>query len=252
MMQIVWAAVFADVADAEFDAAVAYWAAVTGGTPAAPTGEHEQFQPLVRPDEDPYVYLQRTEREPGEAGWHFDLFVDQLEPAIDEATRLGARVSYRGGHYVAMATPRGQAFCLVQGRDHQRQPGYARAPQPVAWPDGHQSLLDQVCFDIPPADFDDEAQFWTELTDWERRASDHREFGRLIRPAGHPVRILLQRMDEPEPIRAHVDFSCDDVRAEVGRHEALGGEVVRRTEGWTTLRDPVGLTYCVTRRVPGR
>src|SRR5581483_11914549 len=100
------------------------------------------------------------------------------------------------------------------------------------------------------ADFDDEARFWMELTGWERRASDHPEFDRLIRPAGHPLRILLQRMDETEPIHAHVDFSCDDVGAEVARHEALGGEVVRRTEGWTTLRDPVGLAYCVTRRVP--
>ena len=73
-----------------------------------------------------------------------------------------------------------------------------------------------------------------------------------IRPTGQPLRILLQRMDEPDPTRAHVDFSCDDVPVEVARHEGLGARVVRRTEGWTTLRDPIGLLYCITRRVPGR
>ena len=59
-------------------------------------------------------------------------------------------------------------------------------------------------------------------------------------------------MDDPQPIRAHVDLSCDDNAAEVARHERLGAQVVRRTEGWTTLRDPLGSLYCVSRRVPGR
>lgn len=211
----------------------------------APSGDNDEFVALIRPDEDPYVYLQRTGRPAGQAGWHLDLFVDDLDAAVEEATALAATISHRGGQFVAMTTPGGQAFCLARGK------GYHRRPQPVAWPDGHQSLLDQVCFDIPPADFGTEARFWAGATGWERRAGDH-EFQRLIRPAGQPLRILLQRMAQPEPIRAHVDFSCDDVPAEVARHASLGALVVRRTEGWTTLRDPLGLLYCVTRRVPGR
>lgn len=245
-MQIVWAAAFADVAAAEFDIAARFWTAVTGAILGEPSGDEGEFVSLLRPDEDPYVYLQRTGREPGQAGWHFDLFVDDPVAAIDEANRLGATVAYRGGHYTAMASPAGQAFCIVQGK------GYQRRPQPVAWPDGHQSLLDQVCFDIPAADFDAEVAFWAAITGWERFATDYREFERLIRPPGQPLRMLLQRMDDPEPIRAHIDFSCDDKAAEVARHESLGAQVVRRTEGWTTLRDPLGLLYCITRRVPGR
>lgn len=245
-MEIVWAAAFADVAAAEFDAAARFWTAVTGATLGTLTGNADEFVPLIRPDEDPYVYLQRTARPAGQAGWHFDLFVDEHAAAVHKAQQLGAQQHYDGGGYVAMATPAGQPFCLVDGKR------YIRRPQPVVWPDGHQSLLDQVCFDIPPAQFDAEFEFWTALTGWERVTTDHREFERLARPAGHPLRILLQRMEEPEPIRAHIDFSCDDVPAEVARHKALGAQVVRRTEGWTTLRDPIGLLYCITRRVPGR
>jgi hypothetical protein len=245
-MQVTWAALFADVAAAEFDTAATFWTAVGGGVLGMPSGARDEFVPIVRPDEDPYVYLQRTGRASGEAGWHFDLFVTDRSGAVSEAVELGARVRHDGGGFVAMASPAGQAFCLVS---EQR---YTRRPQPVAWPDGHQSLIDQICFDLPPAGFEGEVRFWAALTGWERRASEHEEFQRLVRPPAQPVRILLQRMKGPEPLGAHVDLSCDDVAAEVARHERLGAQVVRRTEGWTTLRDPVGLLYCVTRRVPGR
>jgi predicted enzyme related to lactoylglutathione lyase len=245
-MQITWAAVFADVAAAEFDTAATFWAAVSGGELGSPSGARHEFVPIVRPDEDPYVYLQRTGRAPGEPGWHLDLFVTDRAGAVAEAVGLGAQVRHDGGGFVALSTPAGQAFCLVSEQHHTRR------PQPVTWPDGHQSLIDQICFDIPPDDVGGEVQFWAALTGWERRGSDHAEFERLLRPAGQPLRILLQRMDDPDTIRAHLDLSCDDTVAEVARHERLGAQVVRRTEGWTTLRDPVGLLYCVTRRVPGR
>jgi predicted enzyme related to lactoylglutathione lyase len=248
-MQVVWAALFADVAAAEFESAAAFWTQVSGGTLGTPSGDDDEFVPVVRPDEDPYVYLQRTGRDAGAAGWHFDLFAADQAAAVEEATSLGAAVVHDGGGFVAMATPAGQPFCLAAPSS----PRGHHPPVPAVWPDGHQSLIDQVCFDIPAADFDGEVRFWAALTGWERRASDeHAEFERLIRPPGQPLRILLQRMDEPEPIRAHADLSADDHAAEVARHEDLGAQVVRRTEGWTTLRDPVGLLYCVTRRVPGR
>ena len=69
-------------------------------------------------------------------------------------------------------------------------------------------------------------------------------------PTRLPVRILLQRLggDDEGDIRAHLDMSCDDRAAETKRHEQLGGVVERRAERWTTLRDPVGLTYCITDR----
>ena len=37
---------------------------------------------------------------------------------------------------------------------------------------------------------------------------------------------------------------------DLGRHVALGSELVRRFEYWTVMRDPVGTTYCITGRSP--
>src|SRR5206468_2551769 len=47
------------------------------------------------------------------------------------------------------------------------------------------------------------------------------------------------------------DLPAGEFDAEVERHISLGAEVVRSTEGWTTLRDPAGLVYCVTCRSTG-
>ena len=111
----------------------------------------------------------------------------------------------------------------------------------------------RLCLDIPAAAFEGECRFWAELTGWPERRSSA-EFVNLIRPAGSPLRILLQRLgeDDPGPARAHADLACDDIPAETRRHQALGAEVVRIAEHWTTLRDPAGLTYCITSRDPFR
>jgi hypothetical protein len=45
-------------------------------------------------------------------------------------------------------------------------------------------------------------------------------------------------------------LACDDVAAERERHEALGAVVVRQVPNCTTLLDPMGLAYCITRRAP--
>jgi hypothetical protein len=132
-------------------------------------------------------------------------------------------------------------FCIV---GH----GGAHRPPPVLWPGGR-SLVDQVCLDIPPSRFDDEAAFWHELTGWPAVSRDHAEFARLGRGPGMPLQLLLQRLHEEQPVvTAHLDLACDDRDAEVARHVDLGASVVRRTDGWTTLRDPAGRVYCVTDR----
>jgi glyoxalase superfamily protein len=62
---------------------------------------------------------------------------------------------------------------------------------------------------------------------------------------------MAWRIPQPAgPARAHVDFSSDNVEAERRRHELLGASTVRIAEHWTTLRDPVGLEYCITDRDP--
>jgi hypothetical protein len=112
--------------------------------------------------------------------------------------------------------------------------------------------VDQVCLDIPVGVFEVEAGFWGALTGWPRRAvAGLPEFDVLVRGAGQPLRLLLQRVGDAVA-GAHLDLACADVPAEVARHVALGAEVVRVVPGrWTTLRDSVGRLYCVTPRWPG-
>jgi hypothetical protein len=64
--------------------------------------------------------------------------------------------------------------------------------------------------------------------------------------------ICLDSEDDAGPARAHADLASDDVPAETRRHRELGAAVVRIAEHWTTLRDPAGLTYCITDRDPFR
>jgi hypothetical protein len=69
----------------------------------------------------------------------------------------------------------------------------------------------------------------------------------LVEPgtAGRP-RLFLQRVPEPRMAknRTHLDLSCDDLDAEVGRAVGLGASVVNRYDGWITMADPEGNEFC--------
>jgi len=51
-------------------------------------------------------------------------------------------------------------------------------------------------------------------------------------------------------VTAHLDWATSDREAEVAAHVAAGAQLQGRFEHWTVLRDPAGMTYCVTRRRP--
>jgi hypothetical protein len=96
-----------------------------------------------------------------------------------------------------------------------------------------------------------ELAFWRGLTGWNLTEVDEREFERLQPPDEHPLRWLVQRLDHDQPtVTAHLDLAADDRDAEVARHVALGATQVARHDWWTVLTDPVGTTYCITRRAP--
>jgi hypothetical protein len=143
--------------------------------------------------------------------------------------------------YVICGSPGGLTFCLV-GHPGRRRPG------PVG-PPGARSLVDQVCLDVPPSQWDAERSFWAALTGWELRSGARGELAALARPEGMPLRLLLRRLDDEQyTVTGHLDLACEDRDAEAARHVALGARPVRRTEHWTTLRDPAGRGYCLTRR----
>jgi Glyoxalase-like domain len=148
-----------------------------------------------------------------------------------------------------MTSPAGLPFCVCG------EPGPHTRPAPAQWPGGHRSRLVQICVDVPAPRCDAESAFWQEATGWAEEPVDAPEFRRLVHRAESPVQLLVQRLgsdDGAERARAHLDLGTDDVAAEVARVEALGARVLDRREGITVLRDPLGLSFCVTGNDPDR
>ncbi|MGB0099508.1 MAG: VOC family protein [Nocardioides sp.] len=238
-----WVSAFLDLAAGDLERGSAFWAAVTGFDRSAWRGDHDEFATLVPPSGDDYLRVQGLTEGSGRV--HLDLHVADPGQAADAALVLGGEVLVRhDAGYVVLISPGGLVFCFVSH-------GGSRRPAPATWTGGHRSQVDQVCLDVPPAAYEAELRFWRELTGWDVTPVDEPEFERLAAPAEQPLRWLVQRLDDEQPaVAAHLDLATDDRDAEVARHVALGARVVARHDWWTVLTDPVGTTYCVTRRSP--
>jgi hypothetical protein len=240
-----WVVAFIDLPGDTHDEGADFWAAVTGFRRGPQRGEDGQFATLEPAEGTDYLRVQRLEGHTPRV--HLDLHVDDPAAAAAEAEALGAEpLESAYDDLRTMRSPGGFVFCLVP------EPGGERPP-PTTWPDGRTSYVDQVCLDVPPGRFDDELAFWAALTGWERRdPRPDSEFGRLTGPPGQPLFLLLQRLDdEQETVTAHLEWSASDPAAEVAAHAAAGAEVEAELPGWTVLRDPAGLRYCITHRRPG-
>lgn len=238
-----WLTAFLDLPAEGYDEGVSFWERVSGFDRSVPRGPEGEFATLVPPAGDAHLRVQR--RRLGGSRLHLDVHVEDPAAATDEAVTYGAQVQLRHElGYVVMRSPGGFPFCFVG------HPGREPAA-PTDWGDGLRSAVDQVCLDIPPSSFETEVEFWQRLTGWEHRDLGG-EFHRLLRPAGQPVQLLLQRLDaEEQATRAHLDLAASDRGRETERHVGLGAEVVEVFDSWTVLRDPVGTTYCITDRDPG-
>ena len=239
-----WVSVFLDVTPDVVDAGATFWAAETGSVIGETTGDEDEFWPLVPPVGDAYLWLQRTRE--GPVGCHPDLYVEDVAAVADHAVGLGATQTSAAEGLVVLRSPGRLPFCLVTYR------GQSVRPEPVG-PEGARAVVDQLCLDIPADRYDDECEFWAALTWWTHSRGDvEDEFGRLVRPAEIPYAFLLQRLDDDQPtVTAHLDLACEDRDAVARRHQEWGAELVRRTPDWTVLRDPAGVTYCATVRLPG-
>ncbi len=240
-MTVAWVTAFLDSPPETAAASEVFWTALTGTTMSTRRGERAEFATLQPDEGDAYLRVQEVVRSaPG--AMHLDLHTADVPALAALAESLGATTSYPEPGLVVCGSPGGFSFCVVG------EPGRHR-PGPRQW-EGGRSIVDQVCLDIPPSRWDSEVGFWQALTGWER--TDAGEFDRLVRPPGVPLAFLLQRLDDEQPsVTAHLDLACDDRDAESARQQALGAEQVRRTQGWTVMRDPAGRTYCNTGRRPG-
>jgi len=243
-MPIRWLTAFLDFPAPTFDSGRTFWQAVTSSSLSPSRGEFHQFATLVPGGGDAYLRVQRVDLGPG--GCHLDLHTDNVGAARELAVGFGATVLREQNSMAVMRSPGGLTFCFVEHH------GETDRPPPRRWSDGHRSLVDQVCIDIPLSAFEDEAAFWVAVTGWVRRSGSRPEFDYLTRPPGMPLRLLLQRVayESSDRCHAHLDLACDDVAAERLRHEALGATTIRTMPDWTTLQDPAGLQYCITRRSP--
>lgn len=240
-----WISAFLDFPADSFDEAVGFWSGVTGYAESARRGDDAEFATLVPRDGDDYLRVQRLTG--GGPRIHLDLHVLDPRDAADKAVAWGADVvtDHSDDHgYIVLASPAGLTFCFVTHAG-------SRTPSPVTWPEGSVSRADQVCLDLPDSVHDQERSFWSHLLDAPIHQSTRRgEFTRLD-PAPSPLRVLVQRLDEPEgPARAHLDLAVAQRPVETARHVALGATVIREDTWWTVLQDPSGLTYCLTDRPP--
>lgn len=241
MIEARWLWAFLDTPEAKGERARDFWAAVTHTTVSVSRGARDEFVTLLPKGGDAWVKVQEV-LEGG--GVHLDLDVaDSLPDAATEAARLGAAEVARHDDVVVLRSPGGFTFCLTS---------WTNAGSPTTQVrDGEPDLLDQICIDVPSEHYDAEVDFWEQLTGWQRRAGALPEFTSLTRPDGIPVRILLQRLDDPTgTVPGHVDFACRDRAASRDAHVAVGASIVSEHGFWTVMRDPVGRIYCLTHRLP--
>ncbi len=239
---IFWTSAFLDVAASDLAAGVRFWSAVTGYPVSPWRGEDDEFATLVPPAGDDFLRVQRLRSGPGRL--HLDLHVPDPRDAARLAAGLGATITHESPHgYVVLASPGGFTFCFVS------HPAAVRPPA-ARW-GRHTSLVDQLCLDVRTADADGEARFWSELTGWAPVSSSLATLIPLARPAGLPLRLMVQAVgDDRFPATAHLDLAATDRAAETERHQVLGAAVRDVADRFTVLRDPTGQPYCITDRDP--
>ena len=96
--------------------------------------------------------------------------------------------------------------------------------------------------DVPAEDVATAQVFWSSVVGWS--VGDpwpgHPEFTSFVPDGGAPY------------ARPHLDLGTDDLHAEVARVRSLGAHVLWANDGFTALRDPLGLPFCVTANDPAR
>jgi membrane protein len=245
-----WVSVVLDMPSASFELGVDFWGAVTEYEVAHRRGHSGDIASLTPRHGDEFLRF----RSGAEESPQICLFFHVADPrsAADRAESLGAvalgptegSAAVRDDA-VVLRSPGGFLFGFVD------QAGTLR-PKPLQFIDGHHSLVDQVCLDIPRRQYSTECGFWAALTGWELRVRPvAAEFSHLVRPPEMPLRLLLQQLDQDEgSVAAHLDIATSDRVAEAERHMALGAVISRVHSRWTVLAGPEGSTYCLTDRDP--
>jgi hypothetical protein len=237
-----WLHAVIDVPLDQHSATANFWEDALGWQLGPPWPGHSELRSSAPPLRTPYVHLQLID---GAPRVHLDLESEDPDRTMGRAVDLGAQFVGNHNRWRTLQSPGGLPFCVLRPQEHQ-------PPEPVTWPDGHRARMVQVCIDSPQAAHDREVAFWRVLLAGRFVGSSAREFaGKWHDDAGSPLQLLFQRLDEPDgPVRAHLDHGTDDVPVEVRRLLDLDASDVGPGRGWHVLRDPAGLTFCVTENSP--
>lgn len=215
-----------------------FWTKVTGTRLSEPRGDEAEFATLLPPDGyDPCLKFQTVAEGPG--GAHLDFAVTDVPEFAARAVDLGARMIADHTTWAVLSSPAGQLFCAVPWQGESTRPPVYSA-----------SRLDQVSIDIPPSAYASETTFFTALLPtWTSTPGSLPEFHVLTPPPGLPIRVLLQRTTQEQPVTAHLDLAASPNIPEVrSRHEKLGARLVAEFPHWTVMRDPDDGLYCLTGR----
>jgi predicted enzyme related to lactoylglutathione lyase len=109
----------------------------------------------------------------------------------------------------------------------------------------HRSRIGLVLIDHPEDDWEAALDFWAGVqgvtpTGEDEGMPHYRSLGTI-----GSVALESQRTGPGTPPRVHLDIETDDVPAEVARVLALGATVLEERKGYTILRDPAGMVFCV-------
>src|SRR5689334_3720036 len=113
-----WVTAFLDLAPDEHEEGLALWERLTGYQRSATRGANDEFVPLLPPDGDDFLRVQRLGSGPSRV--HLDLHVEDVLTAAEDVVRLGATVVADRASYLTLASPGGFVFCLVPHRASRR------------------------------------------------------------------------------------------------------------------------------------
>ncbi|MEM9513988.1 MAG: VOC family protein [Actinomycetota bacterium] len=245
-MEVRWLTAFIDRRAEAVESAAGFWSTVTDSTLSPWRGADHEFATFQPVDGDAHLRLQRLAD--GVNGVHLDLHVDDVRTASAHAIACGARRVPNPSGVATMRSPGGLAFCIVTHRGE----SVFSAGRRIGDVD---FVADQLCIDVPAAHWPVERQFWERLTRWRfARSAAYPELGWLAPdwPADRrALRLIMQRTGtEASSVGCHVDIAASDVPAVVSHLASIGATEVAALEGWTVMRDPGGVEFCVTGRDP--
>jgi predicted enzyme related to lactoylglutathione lyase len=231
----------------------AFWAAVLG---YEARGTNDSWRAAPANGGDPPLLFRRAPRSPTvELPIHLCVNAPDREAEVKRLLGIGARlvatkreiVGELDETWTVLRDPEGNGFC-VQGPD-QRRPG------PYIW---------NVTFACPaPREL---GPFWSEALGWPEQVppesflqmlwdagldpAERDAYYAALSPDGSPPRFLFQRREPSRPAHypIQLDFTTDDVEAEVARLTAAGATVVDEPDADRrrgVLRDPDGNPFGV-------